>query len=67
MLRHPRASCRSADAELDLLVSQASNDNIPLIDLDLAPPAGRDAGAFWRDARRFGVTPACAWPEEVLA
>jgi len=55
-----------ADAELDELVSQASNDNIPLIDLDLAPPAA-GADALWSDARRYGMTPAFAWPEEVLA
>ena len=55
-----------ADAELDQLVSQASNDNIPLIDLHLAPPAS-GADAFWSDARRLGLTPASAWPEEVLA
>ena len=55
-----------ADAELDQLVSQASNDNIPLIDLDLAPPAAA-VDAFWIDARRYGMTPAFAWPEEVLA
>ena len=30
-----------ADRELDELVTQASNDNIPLIDLGLSPPAGR--------------------------
>ena len=41
-----------ADAELDQLVGQASNDNIPLIDLDLAPPAS-GADAFWSDARRY--------------
>ncbi|HET9473053.1 MAG TPA: DUF1080 domain-containing protein [Steroidobacteraceae bacterium] len=55
-----------ADAELDALVSKASNDNIPLIDLDLAPPAS-GAEEFWRDARRLGLTPASAWPPEVLA
>jgi len=55
-----------ADPELDQLVSQASNDNIPLIDLDLAPPAA-GADEFWSAARRLGLTPAFAWPEEVLA
>jgi len=55
-----------ADAELDQLVSEASNDNIPLIDLHLAPPSS-GADAFWSDARRYGITPAFAWPEEVLA
>lgn len=45
-----------ADAELDRLVTQASNDNIPLIDVGLSPP---DSGseAFWSDARRYGVLP----------
>jgi 3-keto-disaccharide hydrolase len=46
-----------ADAELDQLVSQASNDNIPLIDFELTPPPGGDAGKFWSDVRRYGVTP----------
>jgi len=45
-----------ADRELDELITQASNDNIPLIDLGLAPPAS-DAEAFWSDARRHGVMP----------
>lgn len=45
-----------ADAALDQLVTQASNDNIPLIDVGLAPPPG-DAAAFWSQVRRLGVTP----------
>jgi hypothetical protein len=45
-----------ADRELDELVTLASNDNIPLIDLGLAPPAG-DSTAFWSDTRRYGVMP----------
>jgi len=45
-----------ADPELDQLVTQASNDNIPLIDFGLAPPEG-DAGAFWSQVRRLGITP----------
>jgi hypothetical protein len=45
-----------ADAALDQLVTQASNDNIPLIDLGLAPPPG-DASAFWSQMRRLGITP----------
>jgi 3-keto-disaccharide hydrolase len=44
-----------ADRELDQLITQASNDNIPLIDLELVAPAG-DA-AFWSAAHRLGVTP----------
>jgi hypothetical protein len=46
-----------ADRELDELITQASNDNIPLIDLDLTPPSGAEGEAFWRDARRYGFTP----------
>lgn len=53
-----------ADRELDQLVTQASNDNIPLIDLGLAPPAG-DAAAFWSDARRYGITPGSDWAADV--
>ncbi|HEU5133623.1 MAG TPA: DUF1080 domain-containing protein, partial [Steroidobacteraceae bacterium] len=45
-----------ADRELDQLVTQASNDNIPLIDLGLSPPAA-GADEFWRQARRYGVLP----------
>jgi hypothetical protein len=45
-----------ADAELDRLVTQASNDNIPLIDLGLSPPAS-GAEEFWSAARRYGVLP----------
>ena len=54
-----------ADRELDELVSQASNDNIPLIDLDLVPPAS-GAEEFWSEARRLGFTLASEWPPEVL-
>jgi len=55
-----------ADRELDELITQASNDNIPLIDLGLAPPAG-DASGFWSDARRHGVMPGSEWPAQTLA
>ena len=41
-----------ADRELDELVTQASNDNIPLIDLGLVPPRGYRG--FWSEARRYG-------------
>ena len=50
-----------ADRELDELITQASNDNIPLIDLGLAPPSG-DATAFWSDARRHGLMPGSELP-----
>jgi hypothetical protein len=54
-----------ADRELDQLITQASNDNIPLIDLGLAPPAG-DAAEFWSDVRRHGVMPGSELPPGVL-
>jgi hypothetical protein len=54
-----------ADRELDALVSQASNDNIPLIDVGLSPPAG-DAAAFWSDVRRHGVLPGSELPAGAL-
>jgi hypothetical protein len=50
-----------ADRELDELVTQASNDNIPLIDLALAPPAG-EAGEFWNQVHRLGFTPLSSFP-----
>jgi hypothetical protein len=53
-----------ADRELDELVTQASNDNIPLIDLGLSPPATAPE-AFWSDARRYGLTPGSEWASEV--
>ncbi len=55
-----------ADRELDQLITQASNDNWPLIDLGLAPPAS-GADAFWSDARRYGVTPGSEWPAAQLS
>jgi hypothetical protein len=45
-----------ADAELEQLVTQASNDNIPLIDFGLVAPDG-DASEFWSRVRRLGMTP----------
>ena len=45
-----------ADRELDQLFTQASNDNIPLIDLGLSAPA-TGAEEFWSQARRYGVLP----------
>jgi hypothetical protein len=50
-----------ADRELDELVTQASNDNIPLIDFGLAPPAG-DTAEFWSDLRRHGMTVISQFP-----
>ncbi len=44
-----------ADLELDRLITQASNDNIPLIDFGLTKPSGDDA-AFMSDLRRHGMT-----------
>ena len=49
-----------ADPELDQLVGQASDDNIPLIDLGLAPPS-TGADAFWSAAHRLGITPGSEW------
>jgi len=54
-----------ADAELDKLVTLASDKNFPLIDLGLAPPAG-DAAAFWSQVRRLGMTPGSAFPAASL-
>jgi hypothetical protein len=45
-----------ADRELDQLITQASNDNIPLIDLGLSAPA-TGSEKFWSQARRYGVLP----------
>jgi hypothetical protein len=54
-----------ADRELDKLITQASNDNIPLIDLGLTAPAdGSDE--FWSDLRRHGVLPGSAYPPATL-
>jgi hypothetical protein len=50
-----------ADRELDRLITQASNDNIPLIDLDLVAPDG-DSVQFWSNAHRLGVTPINSFP-----
>jgi hypothetical protein len=46
-----------ADRELDQLITQASNDNIALIDLGLSAPDGGSAEDFAREARRYGVLP----------
>jgi len=46
-----------ADRELDQLITQASNDNIPLIDLGLSAPDGGPSEEFMRQARRYGVLP----------
>jgi hypothetical protein len=54
------------DSELDQLVSQASNDNFPLIDLGLAPPQD-DASGFWSAVRRYGLTPGIELPAAALS
>jgi hypothetical protein len=46
-----------ADRELDQLITQASNDNIPLIDLGLSAPDGGPTEEFMRQARRYGLLP----------
>jgi hypothetical protein len=55
-----------ADRELEQLITQASNDNIPLIDLGLVPPAG-DSAAFWSEVRRYGLTLGSQLPVGALA
>jgi hypothetical protein len=55
-----------ADRELDQLVTLASNDNIPLIDLGLSPPQ-TGAEEFWSAAHRHGVTPGSEWSAKDLA
>ncbi len=54
-----------ADRELDQLVTQASNDNIPLIDLGIVAPAG-DAPEFWSEVRRLGITPISEYSAQAL-
>ena len=54
-----------ADRELDQLITQASNDNIPLIDLALAPPA-EGVEAFWSDVRRHGMTTRASLPPAAM-
>jgi hypothetical protein len=46
-----------ADRELDQLITQASNDNIPLIDLGLSARDEGSSDEFMRQARRYGVLP----------
>ena len=46
-----------ADRELDQLITQASDANIPLIDLGLSAPDGGSSEEFDRQARRYGVLP----------
>ncbi len=55
-----------ADRELDQLVTQASNDNIPLVDLGFVAPDG-DATEFMSEAHRLGMTPINAFPPESLS
>ena len=44
-------------------MTQASNDNIPLIDFGLAPPDG-DSTDFWSQVRRLGITPGSSFATE---
>lgn len=46
-----------ADRELDQLITQASDANIPLIDLGLSAPDGGSSEEFDRQARRYGMLP----------
>jgi hypothetical protein len=50
------------EPEFEQLVTQASNDNIPLIDL-AQPPSTGDPETFWRAVRRDGFT----WGSELPA
>ena len=53
------------DRELDELITAFSNDNVPLVDLGLVPPAGgRDR--FAADARRYGLAPATLFRADAL-
>jgi 3-keto-disaccharide hydrolase len=52
-----------ADRALDELVTLASDQNVPLIDFGLAPPAG-DATAFWSQVHRLGITPGSSFKTE---
>ena len=53
------------DRELDELITQASNDNIPLIDLGLTAPTG-DSADFQSRVRRLGITPVTQFSPEAL-
>lgn len=56
-----------ADRELDELVTQASNDNIPLIAFGLGSSGFSDAGRsddFWSKVRRLGFTAAVQFPAD---
>jgi hypothetical protein len=46
-----------ADRELDQLITQASDENIPLIDFGLSAPEGGSTGEFDSQARRYGLLP----------
>ena len=53
-----------ADRALDQLVTQASNDNIPLIDFGLAPPAGDSTPSGASAQAR--ITPGSSFPAEAI-
>lgn len=55
-----------ADRELDELITQASNDNVPLIDLGLTVPVGAAAEPMLNQARRYGVTPGSVMPLDAV-
>jgi hypothetical protein len=54
------------DRELDQLVTQASNDNIPLIDLSVGPYTD-DAETFGKTLRRYGMTWGSEFPTVAVA
>jgi hypothetical protein len=51
-----------ADRELDQLVTQLSNDNVPLIDFGLVAPDAAEDSAFMSVLRRHGVTLVSEFP-----
>jgi len=54
------------DREMDQLVTQASNDNIPLIDLSLGPYTG-DPDRLATNLRRYGMTWGTGFPAVAVA
>ncbi|HET7811564.1 MAG TPA: DUF1080 domain-containing protein [Steroidobacteraceae bacterium] len=53
-----------ADRELDQLVTQLSNDNVPLIDFGLVAPDGADDSPIMSVLRRHGMTLLSAFPHQ---
>ena len=53
-----------ADRELDQLVTQLSNDNVPLIDFGLMSPGGAYDSPLMSELRRHGMTLVSAFPHQ---